>query len=216
MPNLVQKLKEFLGLSYKGNSPPPSRVDNERALFDEVSSHDIKKENKISEKKPVKATLERIIPKEEKGMFDLDESMKKPYEEFSEREMSTERVPGEFLVEMTPELTGKPETYYIGIRVNLMAMYEAEDEYGYPKYYRMASHSDAYINDLSTINFGSSGNNDDAAVARIRRILDQPRFTRTKLLFVNMIEVDATGLPLSKDIEKIAVHDFMRKFKLYF
>ena len=53
-------------------------------------------------------------------------------------------------------------------------------------------------------------------MARIRRILDQPRFTRTKLLFVNMIEVDSTGLPLSKDIEKVAVHDFMRKFKLYF
>lgn len=215
MPNLVQKLREFLGLSYKVNSTPPIRVDNERALFEEVISNDIKKENKTSEKKPT-ITLERIITKEEKRMFDLDESMKKPYEEFSEREMSTERVPGEFLVEMAPELTGKPETYYIGIRINLMAMYESEDEYGYPKYYRMASHSDAYINDLSTINFGSSGNDDDAAMARIRRILDQPRFTRTKLLFVNMIEVDSTGLPLSKDIEKVAVHDFMRKFKLYF
>ena len=185
MPNLVQKLREFLGLSYKDNPTPPIRVDNERALFEEVISNDIKKENKTSEKKPT-ITLERIITKEEKRMFDLDESMKKPYEEFSEREMSTERVPGEFLVEMAPELTGKPETYYIGIRINLMAMYESEDEYGYPKYYRMASHSDAYINDLSTINFGSSGNNDDAAMARIRRILDQPRFTRTKLLFVKI------------------------------
>jgi hypothetical protein len=82
-------LREFLGLSYKVNSTPPIRVDNERALFEEVISNDIKKENKTSEKKPT-ITLERIITKEEKRMFDLDESMKKPYEEFSEREMSTD------------------------------------------------------------------------------------------------------------------------------
>ena len=79
MPNLVQKLREFLGLSYTGNSTPPIRVDNERALFEEVISNDIKKENKTSEKKPT-ITLERIITKEENRMFDLDESMKKPYE----------------------------------------------------------------------------------------------------------------------------------------
>lgn len=205
----MQMLKGFLGLSYK-DTPSPVKTKVDEFIFEPT----IIKENKINEKKN-EYKLERIKSKEEKRMFDVNEDMKKPYEEFNESEVSVEKVPGEFLVEMPPELTGKPEAYYIGIRINLMALYETTDEYGHAKYFRMASHSDAYINDLSTINFGSSGS-DEASMAKIRRILDMPRFTRTKLLFLNMIEVDSTGAPLTMNIEKVGVHDFMRKYKLFF
>lgn len=191
MPNLMQKLREFLGSSCKTQIP-------------------IKTENKVNEYK--NNEVEAIQFKEEKKMLDLNE-FTQPYEEVSERDILSEKRPGEFLVELEPENAGDAPRY-TGIRLNLTAIYETVDEYGYTKYYRVASHSDAYITDLSTVNFGTNAT-DEAGMARIRRVLAESRYTRTKLLFLNMLEVDSTGVPLGLDTLKVPVNVFMKRYKLF-
>lgn len=209
MPNLVQKLKEFLGLSYKAKpkairnddifESEPIRFHTEPLRFEDI-------ENKDNEKR------KRNKNKEEVRMFEIDEEMKRSYEEVSEAEIIKEKRPGEYLVEI-PQADGS--ALYKGIRLDLTAIYEIDDEYGYLKYYRLASQSDAYITDLSTVNFQTSGT-EDVHNARIRRVLAEPRYNRTKLMAVNLIEVEATGIPIGLDTVKVPILEFMHKYKKFF
>ena len=206
MPNLVQKLKEFLGLFYRKREPvknddifEPIRFHTEPLRFEDI-------ENKDNEK------MKRIKNKEEQKMFEIDEALKRSYEEVSEVEIAKEKRPGEFLVEI-PQTDGS--VLYKGIRIDITAIFEIDDDYGYLKYYRMASQSDTYINDLSTVNFQTSGS-EDSHNARIRRVLAEPRYNRTKLMFVNLIEVEASGIPIGLDTVKVPILEFMHKYKKFF
>ena len=150
---------------------------------------------------------------EARRMFEFDESLRKPYTEIREDELLTDRRPGEFLVEVKPA-DGENKAVYKAIRLDITAIFETSDEYNYTKYYKMASHSESFVTDLSTINFGTNGT-DAAAEARIKRILAEPRYARTKLDFINLIEVDSTGLPLDMNIEKVSALYFMVKYKKF-
>lgn len=197
----MQKLKGFLGLSSK--TGVNGGVNSTGTLTSSMI-----KGNKNSENEST------IKNGEAKRMFEFDESLRKPYQEISENELMGERRPGEFLVEVHQAEANTPAVYK-AIRVDVTSIYETTDEYNCAQYFKMASHSESYVTDLSTINFGTNGT-DAAADARIKRILAEPKYARTKLDYINMIEVDSTGIPLSMNIEKIPATYFMAKYKKFF
>lgn len=199
MPNIMQKWREFLGLSSKTKT----EVNGGVTTFS--SSHPLIKGNKNIEKGNT------IKTGEAKRMFEFDESLRKAYQEIAESELYGERRPGEFLVEFHPAEGDKQATYK-AVRLDITAIFEMNDEYSYTKYYKMASHSESFVTDLSTINLGSNAT-DAAAEARIKRILAEPKYARTKLDYINLIEVDSTGIPLGMNIEKVPAMYFLVNYK---
>ena len=200
MLNLWERLKEYLGLSSK-------------------ATHDVnvsKNQNKSNDDGLIKT--ENIIFKSEeevKDMINFDEALSKPYDEVAPSAiMGGEKGVGEYLVD-TGTVSANGEAIYTGIRVDITAIFKTTDEYNYDKYFRIASFSDVYIEDLSTINFGTQNDSYKEALARIRRVLSMPRYTRTKLMYVNMLEVDSTGAPYGVNSVKIPVLDFMKKYKIH-
>ena len=199
MLNLWERLKEYLGLSSK-------------------TTHDInvaKNQNKSIDDGLIKT--ENIIFKSEeevKDMINFDEALSKPYDEVAPSAIMGEKGIGEYLVD-TGNVSANGDAIYTGIRVDITAIFKTTDEYNYDKYFRIASFSDVYIEDLSTINFGTQNDSDKEALARIRRVLSMPRYTRTKLMYVNMLEVDSTGAPYGVNSVKVPILDFMKKYKIH-
>ena len=199
MLNLWERLKEYLGLSSK-------------------TTHDInvaKNQNKSIDDGLIKT--ENIIFKSEeevKDMINFDEALSKPYDEVAPSAVAGEKGIGEYLVD-TGNVSANGDAIYTGIRVDITAIFKTTDEYNYDKYFRIASFSDVYIEDLSTINFGTQNDSDKEALARIRRVLSMPRYTRTKLMYVNMLEVDSTGAPYGVNSVKVPILDFMKKYKIH-
>ena len=199
MLNLWERLKEYLGLSSK-------------------TTHDInvsKNQNKSIDDGLIKT--ENIIFKSEeevKDMINFDEALSKPYDEVAPSAIMGEKGIGEYLVD-TGTVSANGDAIYTGIRVDITAIFKTTDEYNYDKYFRIASFSDVYIEDLSTINFGTQSDSDKEALARIRRVLSMPRYTRTKLMYVNMLEVDSTGAPYGVNSVKVPILDFMKKYKIH-
>lgn len=147
-------------------------------------------------------------------MINFDEALSKPYDEVAPSAIMGEKGIGEYLVD-TGNVSANGDAIYTGIRVDITAIFKTTDEYNYDKYFRIASFSDVYIEDLSTINFGTQNDSDKEALARIRRVLSMPRYTRTKLMYVNMLEVDSTGAPYGVNSVKVPILDFMKKYKIH-
>ena len=199
MLNLWERLKEYLGLSSKTTRDINVAKNQNKSIDDGL----IKTENIIFKSE-----------EEVKDMINFDEALTKPYDEVAPSAIMGEKGIGEYLVD-TGNVSANGDAIYTGIRVDITAIFKTTDEYNYDKYFRIASFSDVYIEDLSTINFGTQNDSDKEALARIRRVLSMPRYTRTKLMYVNMLEVDSTGAPYGVNSVKVPILDFMKKYKIH-
>ena len=200
MPSIWERLKGYLGLSSKSPVTKPPVIKNQNKPNDDIL---------INTEKIIFRNEEEV-----RAMLDLNDALSKPYDEVPPNSILGEKRVGEYLVD-TGVVSPNGEAVYTGIRVDITAVFKTTDEYNYDKYYRVASFSDVFIEDLSTINFGTQSDSEKESLSRIRRGLAMPRYTRTKLMYLNMLEVDSLGQPFGLNSVKVPALEFMKNYKIH-